>query len=110
MADGNLIQKLRAARRETIERYAPSPDADLEEARNWRGAKSNLRFRLAWLAEGGEATRVRVLGLAQNLGVHFTDAQLVVAELGRSRGHLLGERIGFPDAAYDREPCRQVGA
>jgi uncharacterized damage-inducible protein DinB len=101
-----LIGSLRAARADTLSRFAHLGPERVEEPHDWRGAPTNLRFRLSWLSEGSETLRIRALGIGRELGrPRLTDAQHILTIAGETRGRLLGALIGIPDALFEREPA-----
>jgi len=99
-----LIARLRQARAETVRRFAPIETGRLTDPREWRGAMSELRFRLAWLAEGDEGRRVRIVTTLAEAGLPLSAVHQALVLAGEARGRLTGALIGLPDAAFDLPP------
>jgi DinB superfamily len=104
MTAAAVIEELDAARRITLERYSSINDSDLEEQREWRGAPSQMRFLLAWLSEGCETRRIRIIEALAQMGRRPSGAQRIAIELARARGQLLGELVGLQPGDLEREP------
>lgn len=93
-------------RAETLRRFSTVDPAQLDQERDWRGAPSDLRFRLSWLSEGSEGRRVRMLSLGGQLGLPPRgDAQRAMMIAGETRGRLLGTLAGLPDATFNLQPA-----
>jgi DinB superfamily len=104
MSGADVIEELRALRRETVSRLAGMSESALIEPRPWRGGTADLRHVLGWLAEGDENAFGRICQTLALLGRPPTVAQLAMVEAGRFRGRLLGSFIGLSETQFDAPP------
>ncbi|MCX6023804.1 MAG: DinB family protein, partial [Chloroflexi bacterium] len=100
----DLRHALRSVRQQTLERFTDLPPARLRDQRSWRGAQDTLQFRLAWLAEGDETRRIRVIETLRRLGRVLSVAEEAVVVGAESRGRLLGTLIGLSDEQFEAPP------
>lgn len=105
MGSDDLAAELRAARRETLVRFAELPTEALTEPFAWGGAASDLRFGLGWLAEGDEGARTRMVDILQAVDHAITVAEQAMVLAGESRGRLLGLLVGLPAPLFEQPPA-----
>ncbi|HEY7295232.1 MAG TPA: DinB family protein [Dehalococcoidia bacterium] len=100
-----LIERLRAARAETVRRVGAMDPERLGSPSAWRGAMLPLGHQVGWLAEGDETRRVAVEHSAAWLAHPPTYAQRALLIGSASFGRLLGSFVGVAPELFERQPA-----
>jgi hypothetical protein len=98
-------QQLWSARVRLVDELAGLAEAALERPWPWRDGVADVRYALLRVADDEQAATVRIAGTLAALGWRQAEPQQILGLAEISRGWLLGELVGVPDALLDREPA-----
>ncbi len=99
-----MLEQLRASRAKTVDHLAGIADAQMTTAIPRRQTPADVRFMFYRIVAHEVEHTVHLTKTLQALGVHQTEAQIILRDLQEARGKLEGLLAGLADADLDRDP------